>query len=598
MKIDLLNLLKSCKIFSSLDDALLRNLLKNFKKIYLDKNKILFKQGELSNHLYLVVNGKIAHFLTTEKNEIKLINETLPGQIIGELTALSHEPRSTTAKAVKCSVVLKLESEIFIKLCRDFPAISLEIMDTSLSHSRNIIKLISDKGYARKHIAIIPANLDINLNDFHEAISKHIKKCSDIVFLSDLSDEFDKEYHNLYAIKQYIDKTNGENKKIVYLITSYNSNLAEICFGLERVDMIYVVASGDSKPALSQQTRNKIDINSYKINPELILLHDKENRKPQYTSRWLKLARFNMHHHIRIHQERDWQRLIRFITGNAVGLVLGGGGLRCWAQLGAIMALHKMNIPIDAIGGTSAGAIVAGYYAMNESYKKVQNLRELSEITRQSISLKNLTWPAASLMDGKDFTEKLQKIFGKTRIENLWIPCFCVSTKLSSNKPIVSRRGYLWKLIRSSTSVPLIFPPVVVKGELYLDGALLNNLPVDVMKKIVSDKGKVIAIELTHANEDDNKYNFPPVLPFIKTALAKSKLAYKDYVFPHLIDTFLKSLLAGSSAKQEENGFIADILVSPDLSKFNLFHLRQSDEIKLIRIGYKSTLKKIKNVIT
>lgn len=595
MKIDLLNLLKSCKIFSSLDDELLKNLLKKFKKVHLKKNEILFKQGELSNDLYLLVCGKIVNFLMTEKNETKLINEVLPGQLMGEFTALSHEPRPTTAKVVKRSIVLKLESEIFIKLCRDFPAVSLEIMNTSLSNSRNIIKLISGKGYSRKNIAIIPANFKVNLNEFHDAISKYIIKYSDIVFLSDLNTELNKEYQTLSSLKGYIDKINGENKKVVYLIKSYHSNLAEICFGFERVDMIYIVASGNSKPLISEQTRNRIDINSYKIKPELILLHDQENRVPRYTSKWMKLIQFNMHHHIRIHQESDWQRLSRFITGNAVGLVLGGGGLRCWAHLGALMALHKMNIPIDAIGGTSAGAIVAGYYAMKESYKKIQDLRDLSEITRQSISLKNLTWPAASLMNGKDFTEKLQNIFGKIRIENLWIPCFCVSTKLSNNKPIVSRSGYLWKLIRSSASVPLIFPPVVTNGDLYLDGGLLNNLPVDIMKKIVSGNGRVIAIELTHKSEDNNKYNFPPILPFIKTILAKSNLAYKDYIFPPLIDTFLKSLLAGAAAKQEANGFIADLLVSPDLSEFSLFHIHQRDQIKLIKIGYKSTINKIKS---
>src|SRR6185312_12399525 len=103
------------------------------------------------------------------------------------------------------------------------------------------------------------------------------------------------------------------------------------------------------------------------------------------------------------------------------------------------------------------------------------DLRDLANLVRQSISLKNITWPAASLFNGKHYTEKLQDIFRNVRIENLWLPCFCISTNLSTNKQVISRRGYLWKIIRSSTAVPLVFPPVVVKGQLYIDGGLLNN---------------------------------------------------------------------------------------------------------------------------
>jgi len=272
--------------------------------------------------------------------------------------------------------------------------------------------------------------------------------------------------------------------------------------------------------------------------------------------------------------------------------------LRCWAQLGAVMAIRGANIPIDAIGGVSAGSIVAGYYAMHETLKDPEfHLRQLSEVTRQSISIKNITWPAASLFNAKGYTQQLKKIFKNARVENLWLPFFSVSTNLSNNKLEISRSGRLWKLIRSSTSVPLVYPPVVIKGKMHLDGGLLNNLPVDVMRKLLSNEGKIIAVELTHRNEDTKEYFFPPVLTFWSTLLSKFKITNKDYKFPQFIDTFLKSLLAGSAAKQEENSRMADVLITPDLSKFSLLNISHEDENRLIKIGYKTTMDKIKKIL-
>ena len=185
MKIDLLNLLKSCKVFSPLDDAVLLKLLNKFKKVSLNKNKVLFRQGELSNSLYLLVSGKIATFVTTNKNETLLLNEVLPGSIIGELTALSHEPRSITARAVKRTILLQLSSDDFVDICTKFNSVSLEVVNTTLNHSRNIIKLLSDNRFTKKHIAIIPANNTSNLKIFYEKLLKHKNNYPDIIVLYD-----------------------------------------------------------------------------------------------------------------------------------------------------------------------------------------------------------------------------------------------------------------------------------------------------------------------------------------------------------------------------------------------------------------------------
>jgi hypothetical protein len=113
------------------------------------------------------------------------------------------------------------------------------------------------------------------------------------------------------------------------------------------------------------------------------------------------------------------------------------------------------------------------------------------------------------------------------------------------------------------------------------------------MKRIIG-QGIVIAVKLRHNDEDKITYNFPPILSFFPTLLAKMHMAYKDYSFPPFIDTFLKSLQAGSTEIQDENSLLADILIAPDLSAYGFLDIKKDQRSELIKIGYKSTLKIIK----
>jgi predicted acylesterase/phospholipase RssA len=422
-----------------------------------------------------------------------------------------------------------------------------------------------------------------------------IRNHTDMILISEYDKDSPMQSLSQKELQQYVDDLQEKCKKIVYLLRGDETALEK--FSLEKADMIYVVASTDCKQYLNRVTHRRIrksDL-AYRAKPELVLLHEHANQMPVHTFEWLKMESFGMHHHIRVTEEKDWQRLMRFICGQAIGVVLGGGGVRSWAHLGALKALEEAGIPVDAIGGTSAGSIVAGHYALHETYKDAKaKLRLLSAVTRKSVSLWNLTWPAVSLFNGKAYTEAQKNIFGKVKIENLWLPFFCITCDLSKSTQVVNRTGLLWKKIRASTSVPGIFPPVVVAGRLQMDGGIANNLPVDVMKKMSSNIGTVIAVELIHAIKDEMAYKFPPALPFWKTLLTKLRIINRDYRFPQFIDTFLQALLVGSSVKQRECAAAADVLVSPDLSSFNLLSVTEAEENQLIELGYQSAVAAIK----
>src|SRR5207237_8734871 len=89
------------------------------------------------------------------------------------------------------------------------------------------------------------------------------------------------------------------------------------------------------------------------LEKELVLVHDST---PAGTGRWLKHGAFRRHHHVHVNMPTDYQRLLRYLKGQSVALVLSGGGIRGWVDMGALRALEERNVPLDRTRGTSVGA--------------------------------------------------------------------------------------------------------------------------------------------------------------------------------------------------------------------------------------------------
>ena len=109
--------------------------------------------------------------------------------------------------------------------------------------------------------------------------------------------------------------------------------------------------------------------------------------------------------------------------------------------------------------------------------------------------LNDYTLPLVSLVSGRKVTRLLRREFDDSRIEDLPLPFFCVSSNLSSGQLAVHRRGELWRWLRASVAIPGVLPPVVHHGELFVDGATINNLPVDVMRDMPAS-GRVIGVDV------------------------------------------------------------------------------------------------------
>lgn len=581
----LLDLLSQTKLFSRLERSVCELILPLFDIVALKKGEVLFELGDASDSLFIVVEGQLVALLPPSGGKQQVIGTIEKGETVGELGALSNQPRSLTVHAANEVFLLRLTREAFQSFCEKYPGIIFPMIELIISRSQNTIRLLSRKKLYR-HLLLINGDGSERYAHFLQRLRNQIQDQSDIIIVEKIEDK--ESLHHIF------EEATRQKKTAIFVIDPDQTDHLDYIY--HHINGVFVTVNGDKPSRLSTFAKHIVSshIAHFIDQYELIVLHDDATDFPSNTKSWLDQAHFTLHHHLKISDDHGYKRIMRFMTGKAHGLVIGGGGVRGWAAIGAIKALEEANIPIDIIGGTSVGAMIGSFYALTQSYKKtLQAFQKLVELTQGLFSLKNFSWPLISLLNAKKPTEALHDLYGEHKIEDLWLPFFGVSCNLTQGKEVLHDQGMLWEAIRASASIPGIAPPLVVDGHLYVDGGLLNNLPVDCMRSWLGNEAFIMAISLTGGNEAEKKYNFPPIIPFRVGLLRKLKLGYQDYIFPPFVDTFLRSLLVGSSSKAQIHEGLADLLIKPDLNKFYFLNnnLKQSD--KLITIGYDETQKKL-----
>lgn len=589
MNNEYLDILHATEIFSTLQLDKLLEICEALEPIQLIAGEVLFTQGAPSDSLYIVAKGSLAIKLNLPTSEVKDIGVVHRGQTIGETGLLASQPRGMTVIALRPSKLLKLTKSSFESL---FPAeskIFLNVIELIVKRSKKTIKMLHNTYDYRGHI-FLPAKDKIHFEQFVQTLKDNKPNHLDIVFLS-ISDLI-KTQKKPMQIFQYLNNLEKIHEHIFYFADVLDEQILEVLF--EHADRLIIVGSGDT-PAEIGDAQKQILINQQftfsKIN--LLLLYE-ETSTPQYTTEWLRIQSFSNYYHIHTTRSNDYARLFRYLAGNPIGLVLGGGGTRGWIHIGVIKALLEEKIEIDLVGGTSVGSLVAALFLLHPDYDQlIETCHDLFEKFKNPLSLKNFVYPIISLTSGKKGSYLLDQQFHEQLIENLPKPYFCISSCVQEARQIIHTQGLLKKWIRASSSVPGIVPPIIDNRKLHVDGGVLNFLPVDVMRDLMENKGKIIAVDpSTNVPEED--YNFPPTINFWESILIKLKR--KKYILPELHNFLETSIALGSVERTISNGKLADVLIKPHLLDFPHFSYIK-DYNKLIQIGYdamKSNIHRIK----
>ena len=187
-----------------------------------------------------------------------------------------------------------------------------------------------------------------------------------------------------------------------------------------------------------------------------------------------------------------------------LGLALSGGGARGLAHIGVLKVLEAYDLQPDYLAGTSMGGVIAAAYASGMSLDEMEQIALEYAATRKLLQLADPTIPRNGLFQGN----RLQTFFdqhlqGRT-FADLRIPLTLVAVDLNSGQEIHIREGLVADALRATVSIPGLLPPVERDGHRLVDGGLLNNLPVDVVREMGADV--VLGVDISMSGNGDSPW--------------------------------------------------------------------------------------------
>ena len=345
-------------------------------------------------------------------------------------------------------------------------------------------------------------------------------------------------------------------------------------------DRILFVADATQSPALSEieEALTAATPGASLMQKELVLLHASRRVPPSGTAAWLAPRIGYRHSHVAWEGNRDFHRLARLLSGNAVTLVLGGGGARGLAQIGVIRAIREAGVPIDAVGGTSVGAIIGALVALDWGTRTSCSRAS----THSSMIGRSTTSRCPCSRFCRERSSRARSII--TSATSTSRTCGSRTSACRATCPKVSvhvhHSGRLWEAMQASAALPGMLPPWVSKGQLHVDGGVLDNLPVGVMKRFIG--GNTIAVEATVKVEYSiDADEFPSPLAYLRSRLSRRG----QHALPTLPSLLIKSTLLGGAGGRNELREGDDLYINPPMREFGFLDWHRI--YTMVDVGYR-----------
>jgi predicted acylesterase/phospholipase RssA/CRP-like cAMP-binding protein len=573
--------LSGASFFQSLDSTALNDLLPELDWIHLAGGDTLFRAGEPGDAMYVVIAGRLRILTTRYNGSEAIIREIAPGESVGELALLTGNPRSATVRAIRDTLLARFSRDAFENVVRHHPQ-TFSRLTAQIAGRQSRGNDDSESRCNIRTLAILPLDSRTATQDFIHNLIEVLRPIGPTLHLR--SETYRVEGGQITSLLSELETA---HRFLIYEADAELSPWTERC--VRQADLIFLVASTDSAPDVTRLQLLHTYLASREIiaATELVLLHAGKFDATVQLDRWRQTICVNGHHHIVLDGAQKLEKLARRLTGATVGLVLSGGGARGFAHIGVIRALQEYGIPIDIIGGTSMGAVIAAQYALGWDWQTMVrvNRHEWPRCEPQ----KNYTLPLIALNSGRRMDQMLQRMFGAAAIENLRSQFFCVSTNLTRASAQIYQEGLLWKAVRASMSMPGIGPPAIENGEIFVDGGLVNNLPVDVMKNICP--GITLAVDVSEQLEFRSTLKESYSLSGWRILWQSLNPFSQRPDIPNILNILYRTTSVGSIRLLEAARTEADYCFSPPVQPFNVFDWHSAD--KIIDIGYDYALREI-----
>lgn len=519
---------------------------------------VLVRYGEEADTLYLVSAGRF----NVQLPNGRVVAEIEAGEPVGELAFFSGGTRTADVRATRDSEVYALTREDYDAVAARHP----ELISTILAYvAQRLVRATAGANALEakpgRVVALLPCGEAQLPDGFAEKLTRSLGKYDNprLVRRADMPDGLKPEDASFGSWVAELEQSAGR----VILRASREDDAWNRAIARNSDDVLLVAPLYDRRPELSELETYALPL-FQKNNRQLMLWRPHVAKGIEGTGAWLAHRDVKLHHHVPLDSEAAFDRIARFMAGKAIGVVLAGGGALGCAHLGVMEALLENGIPIDYYGGASVGAAAAG--ALAKGLTAQETLTQMEEMFVKNKAMKRMTIPVHSLLDPRVFDAELKARYGTQDIADLPYNFFGVSTNLSTSGIYVHTRGPLWEAVRASGSLPTILPPMITKaGDILVDGGVLDNLPVAIMRELKAGPNVVVPLRTDVGSRWEVEATYADIRSPGKIARDILLRRKPEREFPSLVEIMSRSMVVGSEGSIEQNLAQADALVIPPI---------------------------------
>lgn len=517
----------------------------------------LVRQGDDADALYFVESGRFRVVI----NKKRIVAHIETGEAVGELAFFAGGKRTADVVATRDSTVREVSRQAFDEIAMRYPELNVAMLKLV---SERLAVATARTSSISSNIPRVIAMLPAGTSKLPDGFLARLANAFEAVVSSDTPViPIDRATSEAADAREYQSWLAEQEAKGAYVLIDGSGSADWGEMVCRNADALVMVA----RPGQTEPEPNSMETAAMRwiAEPErsLLLIRTSADKLISKSGEWIDPRSPKLHHHVALDNEADFTKVARFLTGRAVGVVLAGGGALGCAHLGVIKALRQANIPIDFIGGASAGAAMGGAIARGMTVD--ETLDQMEAMFIHAKAMRRLTLPIYSLLDPTVFDSELRTRYGTRDIADQPINFFGVSTNLSTNGLHIHRRGPLWECVRASGSLPTILPPFIDKdGNILVDGGVLDNVPVKVMHglkagpNIVVSLGDPHEIWRTDVQYDDIRGRWS----LLRDVLLRRK---RETEFPSIVEIMSRSMVVASRMASKEMIGDQDILVNPPI---------------------------------
>lgn len=446
--------------------------------------EVLFREGEAGDAMYVVVSGRL-RATREEDGETRAIGDIGRGETVGEMALLTGDRRMATIHALRDCVLAGLDRPTFNELSRACPQTVIHVAKVQFDRIQRANRPRSLEKQ-RLSVMVLSADSACAAGPIAAKLQQEIKARGHQAVLATAGEapgETGSERRHRLAM--WLNEREAAASHLVMAGDPSDDEWNRQC--LRSADAVLILARPGCLPALPD---GLLPGNIRRI---LLVVHPDGSVPPRGTAAAMAACTADARFHLRENSREDWSRLGRWLTGRAVGIAFAGGGARSFAHLGVIRALREHGVPLDTAAGTSLGAIVASGVSLDFDLDDLmRRFRIMVEINPTKRDYRLI--PKTSLLSGRKLDRLLPQLLPDVEIEDCWKGFACVSANITNPGSHVHSVGPLLHALRSTVSIPGVFPPVALQsGELLVDGGVVNNLPADVLRDLGA--GRIIACD-------------------------------------------------------------------------------------------------------